>query len=104
TRAQAGPGRSTSRAERAALLTARHSLPNLSSTHRARLHPPNARRIFGDSTVAREFPGAGHVKNGLTRPGARSGVELTQLPLHLNVRGQVGEVHVVIPARQQRLA
>src|SRR5258708_36581076 len=66
-----------------------------------RLHRPDARCVFGDGSVAREFPGAGHVEDGLARPRTRIFVKLSQTLLRLYVGGEVRQVHVVVPAVQQ---
>ena len=75
--ARAVPDRLAFDAARAARLTARYSVPHVSSAHRAWFHPPYAGSVFGDGTVARKLAGAGHVQNGLTRPGTRIAVEFT---------------------------
>ena len=71
--------------------------------HRARLHVPNIRRIFGDCTIAGKLSRAGHVQNGLAGPCTLVGIQLDKPAVGFQVGSQVGQVHVVIAIFQKRI-
>ena len=50
------------------------------------------------------LPGAGHIQDRLARPAVRVGIQLDEPLVRLQVGLQVGQVHVVVAVRQQRVA
>src|SRR5262245_39182572 len=69
-----------------------------------RLRVPDGGRVLGDGAVAGELSRAGHIHNGLARPGVRVGVQLDQPPVRVQVGLEVRQVHVVVAVRQERVA
>ena len=65
---------------------------------------PDVGRVLGDGAVAGELARAGHIQDGLARPGVRVGIQLDQPLVRLQVGLQVRQVHVVVAVRQQRVA
>src|SRR5262249_14988337 len=72
-------------------------------THRARLHVPDLRGILRNRSVTRELPGMGDVEDGLSRPFFRVRVQSANLGVRLAVCREVGQVHVVVTAGEQRV-
>ena len=59
--------------------------------------------VLRDGAVAGELARAAYVDDRLARPGVRVPVQGADLRLRPDVGGQVGQVHVVIAVRQQRV-
>src|SRR5262245_58076377 len=49
--------------------------------NRARLRVPDVGRVLGDGAVTGELSRAGHVQDGLARPGVRVGIQIDQAPV-----------------------
>src|SRR6266446_5004522 len=71
--------------------------------HRARFGVPNLRGVLGDRAVARKFPGAGDIQNGLARPFAGVRIELAQPLIRVEIGSEIRQMHVVIAMRKQRI-
>jgi hypothetical protein len=84
-------------------LPARSGMGRSRSCHRARLRLPNLGGILGDRVVAGEFPGARHVQGGFARPSVLIGVQRGQPLVRLDIGFKVGQVHVMISVRQERI-
>src|SRR5262245_39153016 len=72
--------------------------------HGTRFRAPDLGSVLGDRAIARELAGSGHVEDRLAGPRWRVGVEREQARVRLEVRPEVGEVHVVIAVAEQRVA
>src|SRR5262245_33672133 len=68
-----------------------------------RLGMPDLGGVLGDGAVARELARASHVKDGLARPLIAVRVQLEQPAIRLEVAREIGQVHVVVTARQEGL-
>src|SRR5499425_651034 len=71
--------------------------------HRARLRVPDLGRVLGDGAIAREEARGGDVGDGFSRPRLLIRVELEEATVRLEVGAQIGEVHVVVAAGEQRV-
>src|SRR6266550_1303999 len=69
--------------------------------HGARLCVPDAGRILGNGSVTGEFSRAGNIQDRLPRPSRRVGVELAKPLVSLEVGFEIGQMHVVVSARQK---
>src|SRR5436190_8934357 len=72
--------------------------------HRAWPRIPDFRGVLGDRAVAGKCSRAGNVQDRRASPAVRVSVEREQLPIGLQVRGQIRQMHVVISMRQQGVA
>src|SRR5258708_7143802 len=75
----------------------------ISSVDRARLDVPDLLGVLADGPVAGERSRGGDVADRLAEPGVWVAVQLAHLLVRLRVGGQVGQVHVVVALRQQRV-
>src|SRR5271166_3872224 len=73
------------------------------SWHRTRLRSPDFSGVLGDRVVAGELPAAGHVQDGLARPGVAVAVQRGQPLVRLEIGPEVGQMQVVVSLRQQRV-
>src|SRR5436309_14837947 len=74
------------------------------SWHRARLGVPDLGRVLGDGAIAGELARPGDVEDGLACPPLLVRVELEEPPVGLQVGAQVGQVHIMVAAGEQRVA
>jgi hypothetical protein len=74
------------------------------SCHRARLGIPDAGGVLGDRAVARESSGTGNVQDRFARPSVLVGMQLGKPPVGVEIRLQIGQVHVKVATRQERVA
>ena len=74
------------------------------SPHRAALHVPDLGGVFRDRAIGGEAPGGCDVQDRFTGPPTAVRVERSESFVRLAVRLQIGEMHVVIAVREQRLA
>src|SRR5690242_4302523 len=74
------------------------------SWHWTGLRSPYFGGILRDRMVAGELPAAGHVQNGLARPGVAVSVQRRQPLVRLKIGFEIGQMHVVVSVRQQRIA
>src|SRR5208282_485783 len=72
--------------------------------HRAWMRMPNLSSVFRNCPVAREFSRACDVENALLRPIVLGAIEFAEPLVGLKIGPQVGQVHVEIAVRQQRIA
>src|SRR5260370_41013080 len=70
---------------------------------RARFRGPDLGRVLGDGAIAGELPGAGDIQNRFVRPRIALCVEFAKPLIRIEVRFEVGEVHVVVAMLKQRV-
>src|SRR6185436_3639003 len=75
----------------------------LRSWHGTRSGVPNVRGVFADRPVAREAAGRSHIQNGHARPGPGTFVQCRDAFLRIRIGGEIGQVHVIVTAREERL-
>src|ERR1700758_4255701 len=96
----------------------KHLQPNAVSTHslgwpdrwqkslryRTRLYLPYVGRIFLDRPITRELARSCNIQNCFARPIARLRVQFHQTPVCVEVGPQIGQMHVEVSMRQERVA
>jgi len=91
--------KSTFRAGSSRCMTANRSPTDLQSplANGARLRVPDLASILGDSTVARKFSRTSHIQDGPTRPFLGVGVEFDEPVISIQIRCEIGQMHVGWP-------
>src|SRR5262249_31769734 len=67
-------------------------------------HVPDVASVFCNRAVARELTRACHIENGLACPGILIAVQFEQSLVCLQIRLQIGQMHVVVSVCQQYVA
>src|SRR5215813_661880 len=73
------------------------------STHRARLGVPDLRCVFPDGAVAGKAVRASYIDNRFAGPTIRVRIKLSDLALSLQIRFEVGQMHIVVAVIQERV-
>src|SRR5262249_13369061 len=73
------------------------------STNRTGFGMPNFVGVFSDRAIARETVGASHVDDRFVRPTVRICVKPSNPPLNLQIRFEVGQVHIVVTVMQKSI-
>ena len=63
---------------------------------------PDFGSVLFDRPIARESTGTRDVEDGRTSPGVRIPIQRGDPLLRAGVRRQIGQMHIVVAARQQR--
>jgi|SRR6267142_5424462 len=71
------------------------------SSEGTRLHLPDVSCVLRDRPIAREPAGGRQIQDGLARPRIRIRVDRAELAIRIEIRAEVGKVHVVITAEQR---
>src|SRR5215813_7420326 len=71
--------------------------------HRTGLHPPDVGGVFRDGAVARKLSGVANIQDGFPGPCLGLAIQLSHLLLCTSVGREIGQVHVMIAVREERL-